>query len=213
MPPDGHVRVQSVNPARSRAGACIPIIEAMLRLGWIPLLWIIASGAAAGTGAAGNFEAEVGVSGPRVIEAAELPSADRAVVRKSARRLYLLSHGNVLRSYRVALGLIPAGSKEREGDFRTPEGTYLLTRRNAHSDYFLSIQVSYPNAADMQRARRNRWQVGGSIMVHGLPNYLKHAPDYYATADWTDGCIALSNADMVEFWLLSHDNMPIEITP
>jgi murein L,D-transpeptidase YafK len=143
----------------------------------------------------------------------ELPVADRAVVRKSERRLYLLSQGRVLRSYRVALGLVPAGDKERAGDFRTPEGSYRLTRRNAHSDYFLSIQVSYPNEADLQRARRNRWLPGGSIMVHGLPNTLKHAPDYYATADWTDGCIALSNSDMVEFWLLSQDNMPIEIMP
>lgn len=143
----------------------------------------------------------------------ELPVADRAVVRKSERRLYLLNQGRVLRSYRVALGLVPAGDKERAGDFRTPEGSYRLTRRNAHSDYFLSIQVSYPNEADLRRARRNRWLPGGSIMVHGLPNTLKHATDYYATADWTDGCIALSNSDMVEFWLLSRDNMPIEIMP
>jgi len=108
---------------------------------------------------------------------------------------------------------VPEGNKERAGDFRTPEGSYRLTRRNAHSDYFLSIQVSYPNETDLQRARRNRWLPGGSIMVHGLPNTLKHPPDYYAAADWTDGCIALSNSDMVEFWLLSHDNMPIEIMP
>jgi murein L,D-transpeptidase YafK len=144
---------------------------------------------------------------------AELPMADRAVVRKAERRLYLFGHGQVLRSYRVALGLVPEGNKERAGDFRTPEGSYRLTRRNPHSDYFLSIQVSYPNEVDQQRARRNRWLPGGSIMVHGLPNTLKHAPDYYAAADWTDGCIALSNADMVEFWLLSRDNMPIDIVP
>jgi len=152
-------------------------------------------------------------SAAQVLEPAELPAADRVVVRKSERRMYLLSHGNVLRTYRIALGLMPDGSKERAGDFRTPEGVYRLTRRNAHSDYFLSIQVSYPNEEDIRRARRNRWQAGGSIMVHGLPNNLRHAPDYYATADWTDGCIALSNADMIEFWLLTHDNMPIEITP
>jgi murein L,D-transpeptidase YafK len=151
--------------------------------------------------------------GPRALEPAELPTADRAVVRKSERRLYLFKDGKALRSYRIALGLVPAGNKERAGDFRTPEGSYRLTRRNSHSDYFLSIQVSYPNATDLQRAHRNRWQAGGSIMVHGWPNSLRHPPDYYATADWTDGCIALSNADMVEFWLLSRDNMPIEIVP
>ena len=170
--------------------------------------------AAAGTGVASSIVQTEGAGVSRTApDAGQFPSADRVVVRKAERRLYLMSHGSVLRSYRIALGLMPAGSKERAGDFRTPEGHYRLTRRNTHSDYFLSIQVSYPNGDDMQRAHRNRWQAGGSIMVHGLPNTLKHAPDYYATADWTDGCIALANADMVEFWLLSHDNMPIEITP
>ena len=151
--------------------------------------------------------------GARLLTPASLPLADRAVLHKSERRLYLMKDGAVLRSYRAALGLMPAGTKQRSGDFRTPEGIYQLTRRNAHSDYFLSIQVSYPNAEDLQRAQRNRWEVGGEIMVHGWPNYLRHPPDYYASTDWTDGCIALSNSDMVEFWLLSPDNMTIEIKP
>ena len=195
----------------------------MLRRFRLVIALAAAGFAGAGLGVADNMPAPLpaasvtagdgGNGGGSGGETAELPSADHAIVRKSERRLYLMKGGNVVRSYRVALGLQPAGSKERSGDFRTPEGEYQLTRRNAHSDYFLSIQVSYPNAADLDRARRNRWQAGGSIMVHGLPNSLRHPPDYYATADWTDGCIALSNADMVEFWLLSHDNMPIQIMP
>lgn len=50
-------------------------------------------------------------------------------------------------------------------------------------------------------------------MIHGLPNRLKRPPDYYETEDWTDGCIALSNTDMLEIWLLTPDNAPIEIQP
>jgi hypothetical protein len=142
-----------------------------------------------------------------------VPFADAVVVRKSERRLYLLRHGEVLRSYRVALGLIPDGPKERAGDFRTPEGRYQLTRRNTRSDYFLSIQVSYPNADDLRRARRDHVNPGGSIMVHGLPNNQRHPPDYYAASDWTDGCIGMSNADMVELWLMVQDNTPIQILP
>lgn len=142
-----------------------------------------------------------------------LPQADEVIVRKSERRLYLMRGGQVLRSYRVALGLIPAGAKERAGDFRTPEGRYLLTRRNARSDYFMSIQVSYPNDQDLRRARHQHVDPGGAIMIHGLPNSLRHPPDYYATADWTDGCIAMSDSDMVEVWLLTRDNIPIEIRP
>ena len=174
---------------------------------------LAASVAAAEPGVSNTMVPVSAESGGRAAEPAQLPVVDRAVLRKAERRLYLYKDGAVLRSYRTALGLMPAGTKQRSGDFRTPEGVYRLTRRNIHSDYFLSIQVSYPNAEDLQRAQRNGWEVGGSIMVHGWPNYLRHPPDYYASADWTDGCIALSNADMVEFWLLTPDNMTIEITP
>lgn len=143
----------------------------------------------------------------------ELPMADRVLVRKSERRLYLMRGADVLRAYRIALGLNPGGAKERSGDFRTPEGSYRLTRRNTRSDFFLSIQVSYPNEQDVQRARRNGWPPGGSIMIHGLPNDPRHTPDYYATQDWTDGCIAVTNADMVEIWMMTSENVPIVIEP
>lgn len=143
----------------------------------------------------------------------DLPSVDRVVVRKSDRRLYLMHGGNVVRSYHVSLGLNPVGQKERSGDFRTPEGSYRLEQRNEHSDYFLSIRVSYPNDTDLRRARAHRWDTGGSIMIHGEPNLLKHDPDYYLHHDWTDGCIAVSNADMLEIWMLVPDGVPIDILP
>jgi L,D-transpeptidase catalytic domain len=145
--------------------------------------------------------------------ARRLPLADHIVVRKGLRRLYLMHGNDVLRTYKIALGLHPVGQKERSGDFRTPEGRYLLTRRNAHSDYFLSIQVSYPNDTDLQRARRHHWNAGGSIMIHGLPNYLHRPPGYYEKYDWTDGCIAVSDSDMVEIWLMTEERTPIDILP
>jgi murein L,D-transpeptidase YafK len=142
-----------------------------------------------------------------------LPVVDKVVVHKAERKLELLQRGTVVRTYKVALGLNPIGTKERSGDFRTPEGVYRLVRRNPRSDYFLSMQVSYPNDADLKHARRNHWDTGGSIMIHGLPNQLKHDPSYYENVDWTDGCIAVSNSDMLEIWLLTPDNAPIEILP
>src|SRR5450432_3524374 len=99
-----------------------------------------------------------------------LPTVDRVVVRKAERRLVLMHGGNIVRSYKVALGLNPQGQKERAGDFRTPEGSYHLDRRNPRSDFFLSIKVSYPNDQDIRRARARHWDTGGSIMIHGLPN-------------------------------------------
>jgi murein L,D-transpeptidase YafK len=141
-----------------------------------------------------------------------LPTATRVVVYKSERRMELLRGSEVLRSYKVSLGLVPQGHKERVGDFRTPEGRYYLTRRNPRSEFFLSIQVSYPGPQDLKSARANGRDPGGSIMIHGLPNQLKREPNYYSR-DWTDGCIAVSNSDMLEIWLLTNSNTPIDILP
>jgi murein L,D-transpeptidase YafK len=145
--------------------------------------------------------------------AAELHAADAVLVVKSQHRLYLLRDGQPFKSYHVAFGLNPSGHKEREGDFRTPEGEYRLDARNAASDYFLSIHVSYPSEADEAHARRHHWKPGGSIMIHGSPNVPRKRPEYYQSADWTDGCIALTNDDMLEVWLLTRTNTPIEIRP
>jgi murein L,D-transpeptidase YafK len=142
-----------------------------------------------------------------------LPAVDHLVVRKADRKLFLMHGETVIRGYKVALGLNPIGTKERSGDFRTPEGTYRLVRRNPRSDFFLSMQVSYPNVSDLKHAKQNHWDTGGSIMIHGMPNQLKHDPSYYESRDWTDGCIAVSNSDMLEIWLLTPDNAPIEILP
>ena len=145
--------------------------------------------------------------------AATLETADRVVVRKGERRLYLMNGDRVLRSFRVALGLTPTGHKEREGDFRTPEGEYRLVGRNPNSDFFLALHVSYPNAADAQRAAREGVAPGGQIMIHGLPNRPSKPLDYYLTRDWTNGCIAVSNSDMVDIWLMTPNNTPIQIFP
>ena len=148
---------------------------------------------------------------PRCAE--ELTPADRVVVRKAERKLYLYRGGELLGSYRISLGLNPVGHKERENDYRTPEGHYELAARNTRSSYFLSILVSYPNPDDQRRARQRGWQAGGAIMIHGFPNSPSHSTAYYASSDWTNGCIALSNSDMVEVWMRTQDNTPIDILP
>jgi len=145
--------------------------------------------------------------------AADFAIADRVIVRKSERKLLLMKGDQVLKAADIALGLVPVGHKRREGDFRTPEGVYTLAERNPDSDFFLSIRVSYPNARDESLARRHGRSPGGQIMVHGLPNRPTHSDDYYRRTDWTDGCIAVSNSDMVDIWLMTVPDTPIHILP
>jgi len=138
--------------------------------------------------------------------------ADLVLVVKSERKLYLMKAGQVLRAIDIALGLFPKGPKRRSGDFRTPEGHYRLEGRNANSDYFLSIQVSYPSDADRAQAHKSRVDPGGLIMIHGWPNEPHYELGHY-DGDWTDGCIGVRNADMVDIWLMTRESTPIEIRP
>ena len=151
--------------------------------------------------------------GPSLARASAIEMADRVVVHKAERKLLLMRGDRVLRMFGVALGLSPNGPKQREGDFRTPEGNYRLSGRNANSDFFLAIQVNYPGPEDLHRASVEGVDPGGMIMIHGQPNRPSKSLDYYQTRDWTNGCIAVSNADMVDIWLMTPDNTPIQILP
>jgi murein L,D-transpeptidase YafK len=152
-------------------------------------------------------------SAPAPVTASAIEMADRVVVRKAERQLQLMRGDRVLRTFEVALGLTPTGHKQREGDFRTPEGNYRLAGRNPNSDFFLAIQVNYPGPDDLRRASQEGVSPGGQIMIHGQPNRPSKPLEYYQTKDWTNGCIAVSNADMVDIWLMTPDNTPIQILP
>jgi murein L,D-transpeptidase YafK len=144
---------------------------------------------------------------------ADVTKADQVIVVKSQRSLTLLSHGKTLRTYKVALGGTPVGAKEEEGDHKTPEGSYILDRRNAKSKFYKSIHVSYPNAEERREASQRGVSAGGDIMIHGLPNGFGWLGATHRAQDWTDGCVAVTDAEMDEIWDLVPDGTPIEIRP
>ena len=135
--------------------------------------------------------------------------ADYLLVDKSDRTLIAYQSGRPIRVYRsIRFGDAPMGHKRFEGDERTPEGIYTIDTRNPQSSYHLSLRVSYPNATDRAYAEARGRSPGGDIFIHGQPNgYGGPALAY----DWTDGCIALSNAEIEELWRLVPDGTPIEI--
>ena len=138
---------------------------------------------------------------------------DKVLVLKTSRQLQLISGGEPLKSYRISLGKQPNGAKEREGDKRTPEGFYWLDWRKVSDRFNLAMHVSYPNISDAARARREGVAPGSMIMIHGTPVDAEYPEWYFATLDWTDGCIAMKNDDMREVWSLVKDGTMIEIRP
>jgi murein L,D-transpeptidase YafK len=137
--------------------------------------------------------------------------ADHVVVLKKERTLELLRRGKVVKTYRIALGGNPVGPKSKQGDHKTPEGVYVLDFRNAHSQFYKSIHISYPSERDRTLARQNGVSPGGDVFVHGLPNGFGAVGAAHRLKDWTDGCIAVTNEEMDEIWRPVPDGTQIEI--
>lgn len=153
------------------------------------------------------------------------PQVGRIVVSKSSRLLRLLDEqGAAIAEYPIAIGGSPEGTKEVEGDRRTPEGDYFVCVKNPKSKFHLSLGLNYPNADDGRRGfaagritaeqlaaietaererRRPPWDtpLGGEIFIHG------HGEGREATA----GCIAVSNAAIEEIYALVYVATPVRI--
>jgi murein L,D-transpeptidase YafK len=137
--------------------------------------------------------------------------ADRLFVDKSDRVLIAYAGNREIVRYRnIRFGDAPTGHKQFEGDERTPEGRYIISGRNPKSAYHLSLRISYPNAADRAYAKSKGRPPGGDIFIHGQPNGWPGPP---IARDWTDGCIALSNAEIKQLWDVVPDGIPITIRP
>ena len=141
-------------------------------------------------------------------------SGAQITVLKGERALLYQGEGKA-RRFRIALGLAPVGTKLRQGDLKTPEGSYFITHKNPRSKFYLSLGISYPNRQDAERGRaaglltpaqygaivdaaRERrlppqhTRMGGEIFIHGSGS----------KQDWTWGCVALDDADMAILYAL-----------
>ncbi len=139
--------------------------------------------------------------------------ADRILIEKKERRLTLFLKGKPLKTYKIALGGDPIGPKEKQGDNKTPEGTYFIESRNRNSKYHLSLRISYPNENDKKKAKELGVSPGGDIMIHGIKNGFSEVGMSHTDVDWTKGCIAVTDEEIEEIERLVPNGTAVEIRP
>ena len=138
---------------------------------------------------------------------------DRIVIENSARTMKLMQGSTVLKTYKVALSRVPVGAKEREGDHKVPEGEYVIDAKNSHSRFHLALHISYPNASDREKAHKLGVRPGANIEIHGLDNKYAWVGSLQRQVDWTDGCIAVTNPEIEEIFLMVPAGTAVEIRP
>lgn len=136
---------------------------------------------------------------------------ERILIEKAARRMTVWQRAGPPRTYRIALGFSPEGDKNRQGDGRTPEGSFRIDRLNRNSAYHLSLGLDYPQKRHREAARRAGVDPGGDIMIHGQPDQVP--PGFRVKGDWTAGCIAVGNAEIEEIFAHAAIGTEVEIRP
>ena len=132
-------------------------------------------------------------------------SIDKIIVVKSKHKLFAYSNGQLVVTYKIAIGKYPTGRKEFEGDMKTPEGTYTIIDKNARSEFHKTLGISYPNQQDITLAQRIGKAAGGDIKIHGLKNGQGYIGKFHRWRDWTNGCIALTNDEVDQLY----DHTPV----
>ncbi len=142
------------------------------------------------------------------------------LINKADRILELYENNKLIVSYRIGLGLNSLLPKQKKGDFLTPEGVYKILgiKKSKRYGYFLAL--NYPNLNDLSLAyfkgifnkrtfsylvklvRKNKIVItplGNGIGIHGGGAYRleKRGHKFYRNYNWTKGCIALNNRDLL----------------
>ncbi len=136
---------------------------------------------------------------------------DKIIILKSKHQLLAYSNGQLIVTYKIAIGKKQTGDKEYEGDMKTPEGLYTINNKNPNSDFHKNLGISYPNQQDIEQAKRFLKSAGGDIKIHGLKNGQGYIGKFHRWRDWTNGCIALTNQEIDELYNHTPIGIPIEI--
>lgn len=134
------------------------------------------------------------------------------LINKLESSFSVLKGGKVIRVFEAEFGPNWMGDKVMKGDRATPQGVYRVAekKRGVKTIYHKALLLDYPNTADKVRfdkmkksgAIPKNAHIGGLIEIHGGGGKGIH---------WTDGCIALKNAEMDVVYNLSTVATPVII--
>jgi murein L,D-transpeptidase YafK len=109
----------------------------------------------------------------------------------------------LIKTYHICAVSGQLGPKRMRGDRQVPEGYYFIDEFNNHSDYYLSLLLSYPNYTDQVQGKE---QLGGDIYLHG--------------GCVTIGCLPMTNEGIKEIYAVclrarlgGQENIPVHIFP
>jgi lipoprotein-anchoring transpeptidase ErfK/SrfK len=139
------------------------------------------------------------------------------VVEKSKYELSVYDDNGWLATYPVVFGNKDQSDKMREGDRKTPEGTFTIVSKKVHDKWDRFMLLDYPTKESYEKFNQRKAQglipqnatIGGGIGIHGTWPREGYAIDRYD--NWTQGCISMKNEDVEELYSMIPVGTKIQI--
>jgi hypothetical protein len=134
------------------------------------------------------------------------------IIDKFSRKVLVYQNGMKQSEYSAELGKNWVGDKRVKGDKATPEGMYKIVKKfkSDSTKYYKALLLDYPNdedTANFIQAKAKGYlpqsaKIGGMIEIHGNGG---------RGADWTEGCIALTDREMDSIFKIVKVGTPVTI--
>lgn len=150
---------------------------------------------------------------------ATAPASDAyyIIIKKHTYELIVYDAKGWLATYPVVFGNKDLKDKMVEGDRETPEGNFRITSKRVHEKWCRMMMLNYPNPESIQKFNTRKQQglipanakIGGGVGIHGTWPREDFAVDRYD--NWTQGCISMKNADVIELFNIIPEGTKVSI--
>lgn len=154
---------------------------------------------------------------PKVVVKDSVRNPYYIIVDKSEYELYVYDDEGWYATYPIVFGSKDLSDKMREGDKRTPDGSFKVVLKKMHQKWGPELLLDYPNQTSVQRFNERKAKglipknakIGDGIAIHATrPGEEWTIDSYY---NWTDGCVSVKYTEMKDLYSYIPVGTPVTI--
>lgn len=139
------------------------------------------------------------------------------IVDKSEYELYVYDDEGWYATYPIVFGSKDLSDKMREGDRRTPDGSFKVIIKKIHPKWGPELLLDYPNEVSLQKFNERKAKglipktakIGNGIAIHATRPQEEWTVDNFY--NWTDGCVSVKYSEMKDLYSYIPVGTPVTI--
>jgi murein L,D-transpeptidase YafK len=141
------------------------------------------------------------------------------IVDKSEYELKVYDAEGWYATYPIVFGSKDLSDKMREGDKRTPNGSFTVILKKQHPKWGPELLLDYPTPESVEKFNKRKAKgelpanakIGGGIAIHATRPQEEWTVDNFY--NWTDGCISVKYTEMKDLFSYIPEGTKVTIQP